>query len=195
MKKVIFLLLGLTTLVGCSQSGNAAEYGSELDTVTSKILNNAAEVEVLLNQYSTVWSYSIESNAAIPVDEMVAVTGFEEKKIREIFEINAAGNIPNDFSINVNSLVMYLEDSGRLDEIKTSSEEIKNDMSEINDPSDEYSDAFNELLDLYTYSEEFTEMVLSPDGSLQSFNENKARLAKDIADSQSRIEVLKPNDN
>ncbi len=158
-------------------------------------MDNSANVEDVLNQYSAVWSYSISSDGAISLNEMMNLTGYDEEVIREIFGLGNITSIPSDFSTNIYLLNSYHEESGELTTIETVAEEIKEEMSEMNNPVQGYEEAYSELLDLYTYSEEFAGMALNPDGSLQSFTENKDRLIRDITNAYNRIEVLKPNSN
>lgn len=180
-------------LIGCNNS-EGAEYKANSESVANKIIDNASEVEEMLDVYSAVWSHSIESRGAIPIDEMVAVTGFDREEVETHFIINNAGNIPEDFSVNIHSVNSYYEDTGKLDEIRENSYDIKDRISELNDPSSDYEKVYEELLDMYNYSEEFNGMSLDPGGSLQSFNEDKNRLLKDINSKHTRIEVITPND-
>lgn len=193
MKKAFFILLFSVVLAGCN-SGAAAEYGSDIQSVADQMLDNAAEAEEILNQYAVVWEHTIKSGGAIPVEEMTALTGFDQDLIMEHFEINAAGNIPDDFSININSLNAYYNDSGDLESIEETSEDIKNKINELNGPPEEFAKAYDELLDMYTYTAEYIEMALSPDGSLQSFNEKVNQLSSDIASKYKRIEAVMPNE-
>lgn len=194
MRKIFLLiLLSLTTLVGCNNK-ETTEYRADLQSVADKMLENVAEAEVLLEQYSNIWRYSIESKGAIPVQEIVALTGLEEEVVREYFEINAAGNIPKDFSINIHSMNSYYDATGALGELKETSNEIKNKMSTLNEPPLEYEKVYDEVLDMYTRSEEYIEMALSPKGSLESFNEDKNQLSSDILSKHKRIEATMPNE-
>lgn len=197
MKKVLtvlFLSVVLFALTGCGGK-KTAEYKNDLQSVADKMLDNSAKAEEILNQYSTVWDHSIKSRSAIPIEEMSAVTGFEQDVIKEHFEINNAGNIPNDFSTNIHSLNSYYEGTGQLKEIKNASDDIKSKISELNDPPEDYKKVYDEVLDMYNLSEEYIEMALNPSGSLQSFNEDKKRLSSDILSKYKRIEVIMPSED
>lgn len=190
MKKILIVLLSALFLVAC---GNAEEYGEELQSTADELLDNAAEVEEMLNQYSNVWSYSIKSRGAIPVSDMATQTGLEEDVITEYFQVNQIGNIPDDFTLNILSLNLYFESTGRLEEIEQSSAEMKNKINELNDPPSGYEKAYDELLDLFTYTEEYIEMALNPSGSLQSFDGAKGELSSDILSKHKRVEATMPN--
>jgi len=197
LKKVSFVLLlsvSLIALVGCGNK-KSAEYRADLQDVASKLLDNSAKTEEILDQYATVWSYSIKSKGAIPVQEMSTLTGFEQDVIEEYFEINTAGNIPEDFSTNIHSLNTYYEGTGQLEEIKNTSDDIKNKITELNEPPTEYEKVYDEVLDMYNLSEEYIEMALNPNGSLQSFNEDKNQLSNDIVSKYKRIEVIMPSED
>lgn len=190
---VLFLSFILVTLVGCGN--NSAEYQSDLNGVADKILENSADIEEILNAYSSIWSYSIESKGAIPVDSMMAKTGLDKDTVEKHFVINNAGNIPDDFSTNIHSLNLYYTETGALGEIEQVSDEIKEKINGLNNPSDEYEKAYDEVLDMYTYSEEYIEMALNPSGSLQSFNEAKNQLSSDILSQHKRIEAIMPSED
>lgn len=195
LKKLIFFLILMVsslTLAGCGD--NSAEYKSDLQDVGDEMLKNSAAVEGVLEQYSAVWRFSIESGSAIGVGEMMIQTGFDEETVREYFELNSAGNVPGDFSTNINSMNLYFEDTGKLDEIKSASDNIENKVSELNNPPSDYEKAYDEILDMYTYSEEYIEMALNPTGSLQSFNEERNRLSSDILSQHKRIEAVMPSE-
>ncbi|MEA1855625.1 hypothetical protein U9M49_21415 [Cytobacillus sp. OWB-43] len=195
MKKgllILFLFFCLFALVGCN-SKKTIEYRTNLQNVTDKMLENASEVEEMLNKYSAVWSYSIESKGAIPVGEMATVTGLEQDVINEHFEINTIGNIPNDFSTNIYSLNSYYSETGKLEELENASTEIKDAIKDLNDPPEDYKKVYDEVLDMFTFTEEYIGMAINPDGSLQSFNENRATLSSDIINKYKRIEALMPS--
>lgn len=185
-------LLSLFLLIGCNNS-EGAEYKSNLQSVADEIVDNASGVDEMLDVYSAVWSHSIKSRGAIPIDEMVVVTGFDRQDVETHFIVNNAGNVTDDFSVNIHSVNSYYEDTGKLDEIRENSNDIKDKMSELNDPSSDFEQVYEELLDMYNYSEEFNEMALDPSGSSQSFNDDKNQLLKDINSKYKRIEVIIPN--
>ena len=194
MKKLYLLLSSLTIaviLVGCNSK---SDYKSNVQNVADEILENSVKVEEILDEYSNVWKYSIESRGAIPVSEMALQTGLDEDTIKEYFTINSIGNIPDDFSLNVFSMKSYFEESGELRKIEDKAKEIKDKISELNNPPKGYEKVYDELLDMYTFSEEYLEMALNPSGSLQSFNEDKNRLSSDILSQHKRVEATMPND-
>src|SRR5690625_23348 len=105
LKKAFFafiLSISLLALAGCGSKG-AAEYRTDLQNVSDDLLDNSAEAEEILNQYADTWIFSIESGTAIGVEEMSLGIGLDEDVVREHFELNSAGNVPGDFSTNINS--------------------------------------------------------------------------------------------
>jgi hypothetical protein len=192
MKKLLCLILSLMLLTACN--GGSEEYRADLQSVADEMLENAAKAEEILDQYTTVWDHSIKSRGAIPIQEMSDLTGLDRDTIEEYFTINAAGNIPEDFSTNIHSLNAYYEGIGQIEEIKNASDAIKNKMAELNDPPSEYEKVYDEVLDMYNYSEEYVEMALNPTGSLQSFIEAKNELSSEIVSKYKRIEVIMPSE-
>jgi len=196
LKKAFFVFLlsiSLLALAGCGNKG-AAEYRADLQSVSDDLLDNSADAETILNQYAGVWIFSIESGTAIGVEEMSLGIGLDEDVIREHFELNSAGNVPGDFSTNINSLKSYYQATGELDEIEEASDQIKDKITELNNPPDEYEKVYDEVLGMYTDAEEFLEMILNPSGSLQSFNEDRNRLSSDILSKHKRIEAIMPSE-
>lgn len=195
MKKVLFLLfVSLVILVGC-ESAKATEYRENAEDVTKKIRDNASLVETILDDYSFIWNFSIENRSPISVEAMTYATGLEEDTIREYFEINVAGNVPNDFTSNVNSLNSYYQSIGAIGDVEEAAKEIKSIITELSEPPKDYGKVYDDLLDLYNLSEEYTDMALNPSGSLQSFNEDKNRLATEIDSKYKRIEVIMPSED
>jgi len=180
-------------LVGC---GNAdAEYNESVQSLSSQILENSTKAEEITNEYSRIWRHSIESRVAIPIPEVEQVTGLDEEIIREHFVINTADNVPEEFSLNVHSLNSYFESTGDLDDLRETAEEIKEEVSNLNNPPEDFEQVYDELLDMFTYSEEYVSLALSPDGSLQSFTEKRNDLSSEILNLSQRIDVLLPNEN
>lgn len=195
MKKVLITLFVCALfLTGCNSS-NKSEYGNDLKNVAVEILENSAKAEELLNGYSKIWRFSIESGSAISVSDVALEIGLDEDDIRKYFELNNAGNVPGDFSINVGSMQQYYRATGRLDEIEEASDDIKSKVSKLNNPPSEYEKAFDEVLDMHIYSEEYIGMAIEPNGSLQTFNESRNQLSSEILGSYKRIEALIPNNN
>lgn len=195
MKKLLFVFLLIAfVLYGCG-SANATEYRENVQDVSKQIIDNSNDIETLLGYYSVIWNFSIENSNPIPVEFMANFTGIDEATVREHFEINAAGNVTNDFSSNVNSLKSYYQSIGDIGQIEGVSDEIQNKVSELNDPPSEYEKVYEELLNLYDLSEEYKEMLINPTGSLQSFNEETNRLSSEITSKYKRIEVIMPNED
>src|SRR5699024_10500628 len=157
---IVLFICFCIVLTGCS--GNKKDYAEDLQTVTSVILGNSAEVEDILNQYAKVWRFTIKSRVAIEVSNMMSQSGLDKEHMEKHITVNTLGNIPDDFSMNIDSMSSYFEDTGILDEIRDTAKEVKEEVSKLNNPPTEYEKAYDELLDLYTYSEEYTSMALKP---------------------------------
>lgn len=189
-KKIVTILALLFVLVGCGVS--AEEYSDSLQETANEILNYSSETEEILIMYSKVWDYSIQSRGAIPVEEIMQVTELDENTVREAFEINTAGNIPNDFSTNIHSLVSYYANTGKLEEIEEKSNEIKEQISDLDNPKGEFESAYNDLLNMYDLSKQYINMATDPNGSLQDFNEHKNELSNEILNKYNHLEVAIP---
>jgi len=192
MKKLVISIVSvLFILVGC---GNDAQYGEDIQLLADDIIENSERSETVLQGYSDIWNLSIQSRSAIGIDDVIGVTGLEESTVREYFAVNVADNVPGDFNLNIASLNSYYQANGMLDEIEETSDGIQERITELNDSPADYEEAYDELLNLYTYSEEYAELTLNPQGSLQSFNENRNELSSEISNTYRRIEVLIPSE-
>lgn len=194
MKKILTTLLFLVILMVLAGCGGkkTTEYRTNLLNVNDKMFENASVAEDILNQYSKVWKYSIESRSPVSVENMSIETGLERDVIEKYFEINNAGNVPNDFSSNIHSLNSYYESIGELPKIREVSTDVKNKITELNSPPDGYKEVYNEVLNLFDLTEEYIGMALDPSGSLQSFNDSRNQLTKDIISTNKRIGVIMP---
>lgn len=181
-------------LVGCSGDNNSEEYRTEIQNVADKIMENSENAEKIVDQYITIWDFSIENRmSSISVSDMAAKTGLDEETIKRHFKINAAGNIPGDFSLNVMALHSYFEESGEIAKLKETAEGIKEKINELNNPPEEFEKVYDELLDLFTHAEELLEMAIDPSGSYNDFTAKRNQLSSDITSQYKRVEVTMPS--
>lgn len=181
-------------LVGCSGDNNSEEYRTEIQNVADKIMENSENAEKIVDQYIKIWDFSIENRrSSISVSDMADKTGLDEETIKRHFKINAAGNIPADFSLNVMALHSYFEESGEIAKLKETAEEIKGKINELNNPPEEFEKVYDELLDLFTHAEELLEMAIDPSGSYNDFTAKRNQLSSDITSQYKRVEVTMPS--
>lgn len=191
MRKTLLIALFTLFLMGC----NSSQYNTDLNEATDDMFKNTVEVEEILDRYTTVWEKSIKNKNFFSLADVSEMTGIEEADVEKYFELSHNGMVLSDFSSTVSSLVFYYQETGKLDEIKKQSVSIKEQITELKNPPKEYKEAYDEVLDMYNYSEELIEMALSPDGSLQSFSEQKKQLLSDISSKYKRIEVIAPSED
>lgn len=200
MNKLYLLFITLLFTVVLVACGNNEEeklqYGSDLLDVTEKILENASNVEELLDQYANVWRYSIETTGGIKVEDLVQRTGLEETTVVEYFvEPNFTGSYDTIYAgweSIVRSMHYYYSDTGKLDDLNDLSEEIQSEIQALNNPPEEFKQVYDEVIELYTLGEEYIQMAINPSGSLVSFNEDRNRLSTDIVSQVNRIEAIMP---
>ncbi|WP_405103154.1 lipoprotein [Oceanobacillus sp. FSL H7-0719] len=190
----LIILISSLTLVGCGNKA-AEEYKTNIQEVADDILENSSKAESLLNQYASIWSYSIKSKGAIPIEDMVAQTGLDEGTVMEHFVISYGDFITDDFSTNIYSMVSYYTETGELEEIEEKSKKIKSKINELNNPPSDYEKVYDEILDMYTYSEEYIGLALNPSGTLQDFNDSRNQLSNDILSKYKRVEAILPNED
>lgn len=191
MKKLILMLGVALLLTGCT---NKEDYKNNLKNTSEKILENSSDAEELVGVYTSIWNLSIKGGTALGVSEVSNVTGISEEDINEHFTLNSIGNVPGDFSTNINSLNNYFEVTGKLDGIRSKSKEIKDDMGKLNKPPKDYEKAYDELLEMYASSEEYIKLATDPSGSYQSYTDDGNRLSRDIINRFNKIEAILPNE-
>lgn len=192
MKRLIGIITLLVLLSACGSK--AEEYKQSMESVLEDIENSQEAVDDVVSDYASIWSFSIENSSAIPVDAMAEYTGLSHDEVVNIFGVNAAGNVSNDFSDNIHSLINRFEEIGIMDDIKNDIEKIKEQVSDLKEPPKRYEKAYDELLELYDLSSLYTEMAINPSGSLQDFNSKRDQIYDDINSQKKRIEVIMPND-
>lgn len=191
IKRVIMVLVTLLVLVGC---GGKKEYQDNISRLADDVLSYSGEIESIVDKYNSVWEFSVENSSPVAIKDMAQHAGFSIWRVEEIFEINAAGNVPNDFSLNIHSLKDYYEKEGELEEIESNVANVKDRISDLNNPPKGYEKAFDEMLEMYEHLEKYSEMILDPSGSLQDFRENRREVESGIKSKYKRINVLIPND-
>ncbi len=189
IKRIFILIVTLIMLSGCGI--NAEEYEADLKDAADQMLEESEQVLSILDQYTSIWSFSIENRSAIGVNEVASFTGLSEDEVKEYFEINSMGNVTNDFSSNVHSVKGYFDD--QIDGLEKNAKNIKEKVSELKDTPKDYEKSYDELLDLYDLYEKNNEMMHSPSGTLQEFNKDKNELQNEIKSKHKRIDVVIPN--
>ncbi|GGC87907.1 hypothetical protein GCM10007216_18320 [Thalassobacillus devorans] len=200
MKKVFISLIPLffLFLVGCaSASGTEKEeinYGEELENVVTDIVSNGAKAEDMINAYAIMWDGAISQD--LSEDDAAEVLGVSVLTVRDHFEVSSDNyggfSIDGDFNSVLASLKAYYSTNGSIEEIEAESDRIGEKLKELNTPSEEYEKVYDEVVQLYTLSEEFYELAISPSGSLVTYNEKIGQLSSDIVSKVKSIEVIMP---
>lgn len=71
MKRIIGLLLIVILLVACGPSKKA--YRANVEETVEQVIETSAKSETLVNQYASVWDYTIKARDPIQVGTMAVI--------------------------------------------------------------------------------------------------------------------------
>lgn len=181
----------ITLLVACGPSKKA--YRANVEETVEQVIETSAKAETLVNQYASVWDYTIKARDPIQVGTMAVIAGITEEDVEAFFSLNTLNQVSDDFSSNIHALQAYYDDAGEIAMLENDLKSIKEQVSELKNPPKEYEEIYRELLDLYNLSDEFIHMAIDPSGSLQDYNASKNDLTNEIISIKKRIEVIMPD--
>jgi len=156
---VLALLIG-TNMQKSKVASNAKKQGEEYQTNIEKaallILTGAGEAESCGNLIKQVWYNAIYQERDEETDEYTMHNGL----------------FVSDFNDALTALMSDASFSIRLRNIETNQKDLGTLMKELKNPPQEYKDAYSSLSKTYDAYLTFTNLVINPNGSLQTFSSN-----------------------
>lgn len=168
-KKVItiaamVLLVAVLAIFGIGQAqkkakakaaeAESAEYAIELNSVIISMLEGSREAESCGNLVRNVWYNTIFKESDSETDKYT-------RPRNGIFE--------DDFNDALNNLYSDTIFSIRISGIKENQDTVSSKMKSLTNPPAEWEDAYKAVKEMYDAYLKFTNMVVSPSGSLQTF--------------------------
>ncbi|MDD6094594.1 MAG: hypothetical protein PUC29_02510 [Clostridia bacterium] len=150
----IVLVIGLFGVFVISQ-GRATVYYNNLETVTYKMLDGAANAEKAGNLIKNVWYNAIYEKRDTVTDKYTLKNG----------------KFVDDFNEALSNLFSDEEFHNSISAIQNNQAEVISLMKQLKNPPKEYEEAYSALKTYYDNYLSMTKMVVSPAGSLQSFSD------------------------
>ena len=135
------------------------EYEKNLETITLKMLTGAADAEECGNLIKSVWYNSIYKKADSKTDK------YTRKN-------SGYGSFYDDFNDALSNLFSDSYYSSKIENIKKNQNEVNDLMKKMKNPSEEWKESYDDLKDYYDDYLYFTNLVINPSGSLQTFSSN-----------------------
>ncbi len=131
------------------------EYADNLETVTFLMLSGAGDAETCGNLIKQVWYNAI----------------YEERDDATDPYTRPNGVFVSDFNTALSYLFLDSEFSSQIKDIETNQETVKSLMKDLTNPPEEHEEAYEALKEFYDAYLTFTNLVVDPSGSLQTFSE------------------------
>jgi len=197
---LLLILISLSILTGCNNSQKMKElekeYDAEIRLVVYDMFLQAAEAEGMVNMYLKVWKDSIEMT--LDKQRLATSMGIHTSQVDAyIGEPTGSGwssyyAFKGNFDDAIRCVSKYHENTGKNDKLVNKKSEIKDKMKELNNPPEKYNKAFDIALELYTLYEKYTDMAISPSGSLVSYSQEAKELSSEIISKYKQFEVMLP---
>lgn len=164
IKKIIIGALAVCIVFGIcfllyskAQQQNATEsYEENLNSVTYTMLSGASEAETCGNLIRQVWYNAIYEERDSTTDKYTRPKGY----------------FVSDFNEALHNLFLDEDFSAQLESIEDNQSMVQLLMKELKNPPAEYEEAYDAVSEFYDAYVEFTNLVTSPSGSLQTFTTN-----------------------
>lgn len=166
-KKVIFsmviaviVIVGITIVAfGIKKNKEAtirAEYITNLSLARITMLSGGADAETLCNLTKSVWYNTIYEKFDSTTNQYTRTNG----------------RYNEDFNTSLAALYSDPDTIKTIESIKTNQEEVANIMKELQNPPEDLNSCYNTIDSMYDSYQSFTELAISPSGSLKTFSEN-----------------------
>lgn len=161
-----------------NQSKARATYLENLNTVKNEILYSAADAETLGNLVNAVWHDSI----------------FEEYSSQTQKYVSRSFNSYYDFNTALKNLFADESTKESVRKIKTDQDKIASYIKDLQNPPEDLENCYEVLDDLYSAYLDLTNLVISPTGSLKSFNENFRESDDDAITNYNKLNAIIPEE-
>ena len=132
-------------------------YIDNVDKIKGEMISTGAEAESLMNKTSNVWSNAIFKESDTETDQYAKVDGV----------------FVEDFNDALSSLFSDSETITVISSIQNGKSKVANIVKELQNPPDGYENVYDTVMSLSTAFSAVTDLATNPQGSLQTFNQNK----------------------
>lgn len=173
---IVLSVILIVGLLGAFAVGKwkAAVYRADLETVTYKMLDGAANAETAGNLIKSVWYNAIYEKRDASTDKYTLKNG----------------KFVDDFNDALDNLFSDEEFQKNISAIRTNQDETATLMKRLRNPPKKYAEEYSVLSAYYDNYLSLTKMVISPTGSLQSFSDEFHDADVATVDSYEKMKLL-----
>lgn len=178
---VIAIIVIIITVFVVKERNNAAsraEYIDNLVSVRMIMLSGAAKSETLCNLTKSVWYNTIHEESDIKTDPYT----------------KSNGKFYDDFNDSLAALYSDSSTLATIDDIKENQEEVAAIMRELQNPPEDLTACYNTVESMYDTYRNFTNLAISPSGSLTSFSQDFRTYDNDFMDFYEKLDMQIPSD-
>lgn len=152
------LLIVLLAVVATSQGQKKleAEYSDNLENAVFAMLSGASKAETCGNLTKKVWYNAIYEESDSSTDKYTKPYGY----------------FVSDFNTAIQNLYLDTSFAAKISEIENNQAKVDSLMKELKNPPEEFENAYEAATDFYNAYLTFTNLVINPTGSLQTFSSN-----------------------
>lgn len=130
------------------------EYSDNLESAVYSMLSGASDAETCGNLIKKVWYNAIYEETDTETDKYTRPKGY----------------FVSDFNEALKNLFSDTKFNRQIDEIEDNQKTVNSLMKKLKNPPEEYEEAYEAVYQLYNAYLSFTNLVIEPSGSLQSFS-------------------------
>lgn len=153
------------------------EYIDNLYLVQLSMFNGAAKAESICNLVSQVWKNTIYKEKSYKTDDYTRPNGY----------------FVSDFNIAITNFYDDSSTKNKIGDIKSNQDRVQELMKTLKSTPEGLDKCYETVLGLYTAYKGFTDLAISPTGSLQSYNESVNKRTSDFMDSYDKLKTQIPD--
>jgi hypothetical protein len=185
---VVFAIVMLS--INESKTTARNEYIDNLTSVRVEILSGAAASEEICNLTKKVWRNTIDKNWDA---ETYEYTHAHKELDKETFEyVYVEGKINEDFNDSLDALYSNEKTLGILGSIKNNQSTVDKYMKKLINPEKEFEECYAVLGELYDVYLAFTNLAISPSGSLTSYSQTFGEYDDQLINLYRKMELYIP---
>lgn len=153
-------------------------YIDTLEDFLSTSLSGGAQAETVCNFTKRVWRDTI----------------YEEYDTETAPYTKTNGKFNDDFNTSLQTLYGSDYMAGYIESIQSNQSSVEALYKELLNPTEEFDKCFEEVEELYSVYYRFTNLALSPTGSLQTYSQNFSNLDSEFMEHYEKLEILIPEE-
>ena len=176
---IIGVIVVIAVIVACIVGSKASakhrveSYNQDMGIVLQKMLDSAQSTEECCNLLIKVWDNSINEVRDSETDQYTRPDGYFLSDF-------------NDALVNVQTDKDF---SQKVSDIEAAQKEVSQMMQELKNPPEEYTDAYKAVNSVYNSYIEFTQLIINPSGSYNSYTDDYYDIKSDLLERITKVEA------